>query len=447
MLQRVQQLIADHLLDFIAIYEIRGRTFPFILLRELQLFLTCGEPRHGSAVMGCSACGFCRVIYYSCKRRSMCWRCLIRRRDERIPHLMRSVLPRTPMRQWVLNLPAELRMSLRHHPAVMSGVRQRFLRAIFQHLRMKAKQIGRVRRVRFAHPGAISVTHLVSANLNPNVHIHAVVIDGIFVEHNGAITFVALPAPTSAELAKIAWRVCRQTLALLRRHKLWTDCDPTLPNTIRGVVSLRAPRTITLSGVAAHTGDPASLGPRPGDVFEVFAGDIIPAWDRIGLRNLMLYLLSPPFTGSQLTILNDGTVRLQLRRPRRDGTTQVTFDPYEFIAALLCLIQQPRSHSLEYHGVLGRNSRLRNLLPQWHPKPRPENQDVESPEDRRARLLLYIRAHRDEFTHCPKCFNKLQLVALDTQNLRYTNPRWRQPDTPDLPAVEPGSSPETRQAA
>lgn len=49
----------------------------------------------------------------------------------------------------------------------------------------------------------------------------------------------------------------------------------------------------------------------------------------------------------------DGQVRLSLRQPWRDGTTDVVFDPVEFLGRLAVLVPRPGINLLLYYGVLG----------------------------------------------------------------------------------------------
>jgi len=46
----------------------------------------------------------------------------------------------------------------------------------------------------------------------------------------------------------------------------------------------------------------------------------------------------------------------------RDGTTQVVFDPVDFIARLAALVPKPRVNLTRYHGVLAPNHRWRGLV-------------------------------------------------------------------------------------
>ena len=46
-----------------------------------------------------------------------------------------------------------------------------------------------------------------------------------------------------------------------------------------------------------------------------------------------------------------------LKTPYRDGTTQVAFEPVDFIAGLAALVPKPRVNLTRYHGVLAPNHR------------------------------------------------------------------------------------------
>ena len=50
---------------------------------------------------------------------------------------------------------------------------------------------------------------------------------------------------------------------------------------------------------------------------------------------------------------SDGQVCLQLRQRWADGTTQLVFDPVEFLGRLAVLVPRPRINLVLYHGVLG----------------------------------------------------------------------------------------------
>ncbi|MEW6747662.1 MAG: transposase, partial [Planctomycetota bacterium] len=53
--------------------------------------------------------------------------------------------------------------------------------------------------------------------------------------------------------------------------------------------------------------------------------------DRGRLERLIRYMCRPPLANGWLSMSDDGRVRLELRRPFSDGTTQVLFAPLTFI--------------------------------------------------------------------------------------------------------------------
>ena len=77
------------------------------------------------------------------------------------------------------------------------------------------------------------------------------------------------------------------------------------------------------------------------------------AGQRDRLERVCRYALRPPVTQERLHLTAEGQVRLELRQPWRDGTTDVVFDPVEFLGRLAVLVPRPRINLILYHGVLG----------------------------------------------------------------------------------------------
>ena len=67
---------------------------------------------HGFTRLRCADCPFERFVPFSGKRRGFCPSCGGRRVAERAACLIDEVLPRVPVRQWVLTLPYRLRYRL-----------------------------------------------------------------------------------------------------------------------------------------------------------------------------------------------------------------------------------------------------------------------------------------------------------------------------------------------
>ena len=69
----------------------------------------------------------------------------------------------------------------------------------------------------------------------------------------------------------------------------------------------------------------------------------------------------PAVAVPRLSLSSTDKVVYTLNTPYRDGTTQVAFDPVDFIARLAALVPKPRVNLTRYHGVLAPNHRWRGL--------------------------------------------------------------------------------------
>ncbi|MBI4472510.1 MAG: transposase [Acidobacteria bacterium] len=96
--------------------------------------------------------------------------------------------------------------------------------------------------------------------------------------------------------------------------------------------------------------------------FSVHANVSIDPRDRDRLERLCRYAGRPAVATERLTALADGRLLYRLKRPWRDGTTAVIFDPQDFIAKLAVLVPVPRAHLVRFHGILGPAAALRPLV-------------------------------------------------------------------------------------
>ena len=79
---------------------------------------------------------------------------------------------------------------------------------------------------------------------------------------------------------------------------------------------------------------------------------VVPAGKRERLERVCRYILRPPVAAERLEVTAEGHVRVTLRQPWRDGTTDLVFDPVEFLGRLAVLVPRPRVNLVLYHGVL-----------------------------------------------------------------------------------------------
>src|SRR3954466_6410566 len=149
-------------------------------------------------------------------------------------HLLDSVLPRVPMRQWVLSLPRWARFLLARDPQLITRTLDLALRTIFTMQRRR----GRRAHAKAPRTGAVTSVQRFGGALNLNVHFHCLVPDGVFVEEKQRIRFVALPCPSEDEVRDVLGRIARRVRKLLRPRTEATECDTRDPGALAGKASL-----------------------------------------------------------------------------------------------------------------------------------------------------------------------------------------------------------------
>ena len=93
------------------------------------------------------------------------------------------------------------------------------------------------------------------------------------------------------------------------------------------------------------------------------------------------YIARPAVSEKRLSLTDNGKVRYELKTPYRDGTTQVIFEPLDFIARLVALVPKPRVNLTRFHGVFAANSAHRaQVTPAKHGKGN-KARTLHAPED------------------------------------------------------------------
>jgi hypothetical protein len=134
----LHQLVRDHFETFRAqAARMRDRDgLPRFVEQEFREFLTCGSLAAGFARFRCADCRFDRLVPFSCKGPGFC------PSSERAAHPVDHVLPRVPVRQWVLSLPARLRYVLARDHVLCRAVVAVYVRAVLGWLRRRARRAG-----------------------------------------------------------------------------------------------------------------------------------------------------------------------------------------------------------------------------------------------------------------------------------------------------------------
>src|SRR5216684_4843608 len=215
--------VRAHLKTFLAKMEQRGdgAGLPGFVISEFERYLACGILAHGFARVRCSSCGDEMLVAFSCKGRGFCPSCTTRRMQGTATHLLDRVLPRVPMRQWVLSLPRWARFLLARDPRLITRALDIALRAIFAHQRRRARRAGALA----PQAGAVTFIQHFGGALNLNVHFHCVIPDGVFVRESGSVRFVELAPPSDDEVMAVLRRVVARLERLLRPRLMVAQAD------------------------------------------------------------------------------------------------------------------------------------------------------------------------------------------------------------------------------
>ena len=335
------QVLAQHLETFLE--RARGAApegeagLPWFVERELRAYLRCGILAYGFARVHCFDCGKDALVAFSCHGRGFCPSCGGRRMAETAAHLVDRVIPHVPVRQWVLTFPFPVRYLLAYDPALCSSVRRIFLRAVLGFLERRARRAG----LPDPRGGAVVHAQRFGAALNLNLHFHALVLDGVFVDHAGTPVFHEAPPLTDEDVARLTKTLHDRVLRHLRRAgRLY---DPEHPEAAEAVNA--APDEPLLAALAAASVEgrsalgsslePVQLEPPSertfvsGPLCAAHAGFTLQAHVRVAadrrdqLERLCRYIARPPIASERLSLAPDGRVVLALRHPFRDGTTHM----------------------------------------------------------------------------------------------------------------------------
>jgi ribosomal protein S27E len=404
------------------------RPLPQYVQDEFEAYLKCGLLEHGFLRVKCESCQAEKLVAFSCKRRGLCPSCGARRMAETAALLVDAVLPRQPVRQWVLSLPFALRYLLATRPEVVTQVLGIVYRAIAGHLIHKA---GLTRAS--AATGAVTLIQRFGSALNLNVHFHMLVLDGVYRrDGDGRLRFVPVPGPSAGELNRLVQRIAERIGRSLERSGLITrdienaylafDPSEEAPiNVLLGASITYRIATGPREGQKVFTLQtlPASPeGPRrevaEASGFSLHAGIAAKASQRDKLEHLARYVARPPVATSRLSLTESGQVRCALKTPYRDGTTHVIFEPEDFIARLAALVPKPRAHLTRYHGVFAPASPDRaRVVPRTGAGA--ANERGEASATHRQRALTWAQRLKRVFAIdiqvCGRCGGRLRVIA------------------------------------
>ncbi len=165
--------------------------------------------------MRCNECAHEKLVAFSCKRRGFCPSCGARRRAETAAYLVDRVIPRVPVRQWGLSFPIRLRLLLAAHPELLTPVLRIVHRVITGFLLSEA---GLKRGAADADAGSVTLIQRFGSAANLNIHLHCLVLDGVYRRTEGEPIFQEARAPTGDELKGLLDQIVARLMKLLTRR-------------------------------------------------------------------------------------------------------------------------------------------------------------------------------------------------------------------------------------
>ena len=319
----------------------------------------------------------------------------------------------------------------------------------------------RLPQARQARCGGVTAIQRFGSSLNCHVHLHSLVLDGVYIRDpkTGKPSFLRVPEPELEDLEILLARVIRRVSRYLaRRGGLGEESGEAEAQAEPGVLQVlqaasiggweglsNVPRPVPVVG---RRGGKEAAAPRAlerpftaeKDGWSVHAGAVVEAGRTEKLEKVCRYLLRPPFAEERLSRLPDGRIAYGFRKPRWDGGLGIVLDPVEFLAKLAALVPPPRSHAVRYHGLLGpRGGLRREVVParergegcaKAHGRGgssrsrsgRVEGEDPAPPPERPSRGTSWIdwatllrRTFGLDVLACPRCGGRMRVIALITE--------------------------------
>jgi hypothetical protein len=317
-----------------------------------------------------------------------------------------------------------MRARLAEDEGIAGSIARTFVRAIVDWQRARAPEHLELEDAGPAavQGGAVTVVQRGGSALNLDVHVHALVLDGVYeIREDGDPVFHPLPDPTPADMAVISRRVRGAVGRKLARAKRKRDSlapmqqasvehrVATGPQVDRAVARVRAKSEGPTPPSHASAGQAHAEGG-----LSIFAAPSLPEDERQGLARLTRYLTRPPIDPTALEPGPGGKIRYRLKKPFADGTTHVEFSSQELMEKLVAMVPDGPSQRLAFHGVLAPAAAQRcKIVPgQLELIPRTPSAGARA-RSGTATPRRRVRVGKAAPPRCPDCDVDLRLIELE----------------------------------
>ncbi len=266
-------------------------------------------------------------------------------------HVVDRIIPAVPVRQWVLSLPFDVRATAAYDAAFLSAI----VRAFASALRDRHQAVARAAGVDTSEFAAITFVQRFGSSLNLNVHLHVVVVDGVFSrDPAGSLLFTPAPPPSAHEMLAAIHGV------RARVAKLGTAAVA-VPAPLAACAQLALARGELRAVTAAleEEGD-SPLEPRREGAAVDEAGYNLEASVRVDAENdfsrehLLRYCARPPVALSRLVALPANKLGYRIKKLQNGRSKLRVMTPLELLARLAALVPPPRHPLVRFHGALTR---------------------------------------------------------------------------------------------
>ena len=209
------QVVRDNLQTlYAAVEDGFASPLPAFVRSELEQYLDCGLLCRGFAWLECESCHAQKLVAFSCKGRAFCPSCMGRRMAQSAANLVDHVLPKVPLRQFVVTFPFELRARLAYDGKLLAAVTRIAIDSVLGFYKRRMRDVDHV----VGHGGAVTVMQRTSSDLRLNPHLHAIVLDGVFVLDSGTPVFHPLLHLDTSDLADVLQVIRVRIVKLLERR-------------------------------------------------------------------------------------------------------------------------------------------------------------------------------------------------------------------------------------
>jgi hypothetical protein len=257
----------------------------------------------------CNGCRDEHLVAFSCKRRGFCPSCGARRMIETSAHLVDHVFPEVPVRQWVLSFPWPLRLLFASQPDALGRCLSVIIRATQTNLAHRAGLTASAG----ARTGVVTLIQRFGSALNLNIHLHMLILDGVYTMEQNGPRFHRVVAPDPQTLERLLNRLVQRIV-----------------------------RRLTRDGLLIQDPDQPWLNLEPSD-----------SLDQLNAASIRYRITVGQGAGGRT---------LTLKNPFRDGTTHILFSPQDFVARLAALVPRPWVNLTRYHGVFAPSSPMRRAI-------------------------------------------------------------------------------------